>query len=112
VSVKETIQKLVANRNSLAADYELWPTVATVEPDDGAGALAGYLRGLMPDVSATLIPGSGATWGYSSTQAGSYAIAPQGIEISAIRVRFRLPSGILADEVIATPQSAMIPGWS
>lgn len=112
VSVKEMLQKLIVNRNAVFADYELWPTIAAVAPSDSAGALASYLKGLMPAASATLIAGSGGTWGYESEQSGSYAVMSTALSISAIKCRFRLPSGLLVDEVIATPQSAMIAGWS
>lgn len=99
VDVTSMIQNLVDDaRISECTNFYLYPSVQTLDMDDSTGAMASYLRSLLPAHSAEKT-GSGGEWGYNCSSSGKFTWF-ESLDIDSCYISFRLPSGILSDYTI------------
>ena len=104
VDVRSVIEDALRARSSAYTETFLWPVIAGLSVSADEEALTSYLRSLESSVTfnASL---SGDIWTISQSRSGQYTEF-DGVQFGEILVRFRLPSGLVAQEIVPIIHSA------
>lgn len=93
-------------KDSEYTEFFLWPTTASVDPNDSDGNLLSYLTSLAPETSVSLVKeydsetGILTRCGWAASWSGRYVYWNQ-LSVGSLEISFRLPSGVL--DKIALP---------
>jgi hypothetical protein len=107
LDLTNVVQAVVDNRDNEFVNYQLYPSDNSLDPDDGTGAMASYIRSLMPTPTASLNT-DGCLWGFNSSASGVFNWYSS-LSFGSIFMRYRLPSGLVSEWTIPLYQPPHIP---
>ena len=100
VDFKGVLQDLLdEGRLGEEVEFELWPTISGLDPDESEADLASFLRAQFGARSASVITGGPGRWGYSLSATGAF-VSYDSLEIGTVLYRYRLPSGAVGEWVL------------
>lgn len=110
IDITNAINAMLAARDTVYSEFQLWPSVAGVNPGSTAGDMAGLAASLVPDQSVSMTithPGGSRTAEINYSASGS-DIRWDSIEIDSAMACFRFPSSVTDNWTMPVAQPPVI----